>query len=522
VQAPALYWYQEPGNVDHWFHGVFEGGGAKGLAYAGALRALKERKCWFRAVAGSSAGAITAALIAAGLDPNEMARETETALKCFQFGFLEGLKRFTDTGGFFPPEPFRGWLNGVLVNQLKKTGHEHKENVTFEDLFTATKIELNVVAADLSLHQHVIFSYLETPNCAVADAVVASSSIPFAFPSMLLRVPEPINEKEKKSFHHTIVDGGVWSNFPLFVFEDRNFRRFYDRKPEEIDQARVLGFLLDRGGQEEIPRGEEIKFEWEVSDQNVSAREWRNDDKDKFIEKPTERSFSWLTWLLWPFAMLGRFIARLEGGKVRGRWPRPHRRLSRYLVDIVTGFQGGINGNVLFWLVCVVAILGPSLGIWFIVTSEWGKSKFPNPAEILLRLVSYLNGTGHFDWSIGGLPLEIVMTIFYSVLIALVILAIFISCLSMFVIHSSFRATRAILYGLVTTYVNGPGAPVWVSKRENIVALPILPNVTTLSFQIDPSTRERLAEAAYQATIQRLDLILLLAKTERGRGREMV
>src|SRR5262245_32069806 len=125
VQAPVVYWYQEPGNVDHWFHGVFEGGGAKGLAYAGALRALKERKCWFRAVAGSSAGAITAALIAAGLDFDEMARETDTALKCFQLEFREGLKRLQETGGFLRSEPFREWLNRVLVNQLKKAGEEH-------------------------------------------------------------------------------------------------------------------------------------------------------------------------------------------------------------------------------------------------------------------------------------------------------------------------------------------------------------------------------------------------------------
>jgi len=76
----GVFWYQEPGNVDHWFYGVFEGGGAKGLAYAGALRALKERRCWFHAVAGSSAGAVTAALIAAGLNYDEMSREIDAAL----------------------------------------------------------------------------------------------------------------------------------------------------------------------------------------------------------------------------------------------------------------------------------------------------------------------------------------------------------------------------------------------------------------------------------------------------------
>lgn len=49
--------------------GVFEGGGAKGVLYVGALEAMAERNLWFSAVAGSSAGAITAALIASGMGP---------------------------------------------------------------------------------------------------------------------------------------------------------------------------------------------------------------------------------------------------------------------------------------------------------------------------------------------------------------------------------------------------------------------------------------------------------------------
>lgn len=46
--------------------GAFEGGGAKGLAYLGALHAAAHCGIWFKRVAGTSAGSITAALIAAG------------------------------------------------------------------------------------------------------------------------------------------------------------------------------------------------------------------------------------------------------------------------------------------------------------------------------------------------------------------------------------------------------------------------------------------------------------------------
>ena len=52
--------------------GVFEGGGAKGLAHVGALRAMEERKFRFCAVAGTSIGAVVASLVASGFRSEEL------------------------------------------------------------------------------------------------------------------------------------------------------------------------------------------------------------------------------------------------------------------------------------------------------------------------------------------------------------------------------------------------------------------------------------------------------------------
>src|SRR4051794_5642773 len=51
---------------------VFEGGGGKGIGLAGAYGALRERGVVPKRVAGTSAGAITAALVAAGYEPAEL------------------------------------------------------------------------------------------------------------------------------------------------------------------------------------------------------------------------------------------------------------------------------------------------------------------------------------------------------------------------------------------------------------------------------------------------------------------
>jgi len=159
-------WYARPGAVKHWFHGVFEGGGAKGVAYAGALSAMAESQCWFEAVAGASAGAITAALIAAGLAPDEIQAKTDLALSQVRTRRWAGLRRLQTATGYYPSDNLRSWLDDVLRTQIKrKTGHRPNTSVTFEDLQKASLIELNIVAADLSMRCHLVFSYLETPKC---------------------------------------------------------------------------------------------------------------------------------------------------------------------------------------------------------------------------------------------------------------------------------------------------------------------------------------------------------------------
>ena len=54
------------------FDGVFEGGGVKGIALIGALKRLEEENVVFSRVAGTSAGAITASLVAAGYKVDEV------------------------------------------------------------------------------------------------------------------------------------------------------------------------------------------------------------------------------------------------------------------------------------------------------------------------------------------------------------------------------------------------------------------------------------------------------------------
>ncbi|MEQ1699613.1 MAG: patatin-like phospholipase family protein [Ilumatobacteraceae bacterium] len=239
--------------VVRYVNGVFKGGGAKGIAYAGALTAMRERGLWFRSVAGASAGAITASLIAAGLGPDELADAVPEGLKAMKSSVPERLGKaiIGHATSVFESKGLRAWLNGTLARCI---GADDDTPVTFEALYAAKGIELYVVAMDLSSGLPIVFSRRTTPKVEVAGAVAASSAIPGAFPPGRGVFHAP----DDGAVVHQFVDGGTWANYPSFIFQDRSFRAWLrgssqangQWSAEELEEwnteaARpVVGFIL--------------------------------------------------------------------------------------------------------------------------------------------------------------------------------------------------------------------------------------------------------------------------------------
>jgi hypothetical protein len=481
------YWYEESGKIDHKFYGVFEGGGAKGVAYIGALGAMEEKRCWFRGVAGASTGAITAALVAAGMSPEEIADETDAAFEKLQTKMRRGMSSLQKAQGYFPSNGLRDWLNLLLIKQVaRKTGVKSDEAVTFKQLFAATGIELNIVAADLSLRCQIIFSRKETPDCGVADAVVASSSIPFAFASRLLEVGD--SEKGQPIHHHTIVDGGVWSNFPMYVFEDDAFREYYEREPRKIESREILGFILDESEGRVPPRGETVKFVEEVEADKFIAKEWSN-NKPEEVNVPGNLASRIGAWLLLPFYLLGKLIGK-NSGVERGRWPTPRSKWALHLVHSLDGFLGGIHpyifGGIAFGVV--------TFGAW--KAARWIVNE---------QLVTI--ATRDFSEPITYAALLINLLLAGSIL-AVTILLPYVALLGVAANYILLRSSRRVLYGLVMTFVAGSGAPAWAVEKGNIVFLPIPPNIKTLSFKMKLTEREKLIEMAREKTLEKLAEVL--------------
>lgn len=511
-------WWENSPDIRHIVAGVFEGGGAKGVAYAGALEAMLEQGCWFGAVAGASAGAITAALIAAGLTPEQLREAASTALSLAATTPFRGLLRLRRTSGYFSKYELRNWLDGILVYQIRKiTNKSMDSTVTFEQLYNATGIELNVVAANISLRRQQVFSYLDTPDCQVAEAVLASSSIPFAFESAQLAVPH--DGSNQQTWHHTIVDGGVWANFPMFVFEDPVFRTA-NRRPERPAQDVVIGFILkDDEADEDEPDFERACFVkptvWN------KALEWRpikrsrneNDLETKVDAKKRGRvgnlvRFPWraLLWIvgvpLWLLILLARAaLNRLQGfmdnGLMEnGRWPEPQRREARRLVWLIDSTLEILFPLAMGILVSAIVVCAPIYGGTVTVISFAG----------VLGTLGKLAETSYWDY------LSVLFTLFLIVALLIpIILGITLFVMGVFANLFMLRAVRRIGYSLVRTYVAGPGAPKWASERPNVIPIKVH-GINTTSFRIGETKLKAVIEEAKHDTLIRLDKILASIK----------
>lgn len=239
---------------------VLEGGGARGLAHVGALRAIEEEpRLEIAGLGGTSAGAIVAALASAGYASTDMIDSKGTSPLLNQAGFddatgllgtdwnkvrqirwlasnwkvplglfllscvvlplligawagfpmglvaavsligLAALAVYRIASGIASTEPLEKALGKVLAENLVTVGP-----VSFGH---GSLLPLRIVATDLSDRTGKLFSEQATPEQSVARAVSASVAIPFLFKPVVI-----------DARHYC--DGGIISNLPIWAFDE--------------------------------------------------------------------------------------------------------------------------------------------------------------------------------------------------------------------------------------------------------------------------------------------------------------
>jgi predicted acylesterase/phospholipase RssA len=220
--------------------GVFEGGGVRGAAFAGAYSRAREAGISFLGAVGASAGAMAASLVAADAPVQAVRDVLSTRLTDLlipaenpyfrrrwgvRLSHLLGRRAATLVENYlclgrFSSERLEGWINSILKDLIPNT----KNDVRFSDL----PKPLAIIATDLRRRTFKVWSSSRTPDSSVAFAVRCSCSIPFFF--------QPVSS-ESSSF----VDGGVIANLPLFLASELEleatipklcFRLIRDRESE--------------------------------------------------------------------------------------------------------------------------------------------------------------------------------------------------------------------------------------------------------------------------------------------------
>lgn len=204
---------------------VFEGGGVKGIALVGALSALEERGFEPQNVAGTSAGALVAVLLAAGYPADEM----RDLLLDLDFG------RFRDKG-WEDRIPIIGTPLSLIKDQGVYEGEALLEYVrgllaardvrTFGDLARSSgsprfRHRAQVIASDLTARRLLVLprdagrlGVEDADALEVALAVRMSAGLPFFYEPVRFRNPATGRD-------HLVVDGGILSNFPVWLFDSQ-------------------------------------------------------------------------------------------------------------------------------------------------------------------------------------------------------------------------------------------------------------------------------------------------------------
>jgi NTE family protein len=214
---------QSTSTVSKRIDAVFEGGGVKGIGFVGAVKIVEEQGYQFENLAGTSAGAIVAALVAAGYNAAEL----------HQILAAQNFADFTDKGredkiplagplvsvifekGIYEGNMFENWMRNLLAKKGIRTFgdlviEKNKDKPKY-------RYKLQVIASDLTSGRMLVLPRdiaqfgINPDDLDVAQAIRMSMSIPFFF--------EPVQLKDKTGLVHYIVDGCVLSNYPVWLFD---------------------------------------------------------------------------------------------------------------------------------------------------------------------------------------------------------------------------------------------------------------------------------------------------------------
>jgi NTE family protein len=214
-----------------------------------------------RRIGGTSVGAITATLLAVGYSIDEIKEflqeldfsefldwqngkvllQLKNAFESNAIGFIGQLSKtigsvtklnsllseLISNRGVVTGDNFRDWIEEKISEKMRI------KFATFQDLHDKIRTNaaflgkyLFVVGTNLTQNKSEVFSYLDTPDLIISDAVRISMSIPILFQphKYYIRSSDGMSRQLKPEKSNQIyVDGGMLDNYPLWLFDNSKF-----------------------------------------------------------------------------------------------------------------------------------------------------------------------------------------------------------------------------------------------------------------------------------------------------------
>lgn len=251
---------------------TFEGGGAKGYCYIGALQVLEDEGIYphnIRRVAGTSVGSMFALLAATGCSTQYMLEKVpadfESVAKDGSGGQFSSFARAARKRGMHPGQKLYDFLGSILEDT---TGHA---DITFMQLYERCGRELCIPVTNVTRMMTEYCHIKTTPNMPVRVATRMSMSLPVMLqPINLITGLDRILNPEPEVY----VDGGLLCNNPVHVFDgwwlSLDSKDSYLRRMKPLEHAsehyprsarfspinpRTVGFTLVSADESDITRG---------------------------------------------------------------------------------------------------------------------------------------------------------------------------------------------------------------------------------------------------------------------------
>ena len=256
---------------------ILSGGGVKGIAYIGALKALDLEGWNFSNIAGVSAGAMVGSILASGYSPhslmdvlnkfnfakikgNDIVRRIPIILEYIDFlqnqrvlneenkeffllmerlkkgcesefdelnfhdmrcGVVKKIIKFCNKGYLFDGDYLEEWMYKVLIQKGIRTFGDLRGGIS--DRVNPRGYKMRMTSVDATRGKIVVlpddmeFYGIHPDDFEVAKAVRMSTSVPFVFKPVEIKGTGDDGEK-----NYYFVDGGVFDNFPFWLIDNEN------------------------------------------------------------------------------------------------------------------------------------------------------------------------------------------------------------------------------------------------------------------------------------------------------------